>query len=56
VIADILWVFPGKTEERVEAMFIGDLMDWHARAVSRKQADWNAMQAAMLGALAALRR
>lgn len=56
MIADILWVFPSKTEDRVEGYEIGELMDWHERAVARKQADWKAMQTAMLGAMTALRR
>jgi len=48
-----LWVFPGKSEERVEAYEIDELMVWHQRAVTRKKADWSAMQTAMTRALMA---
>lgn len=56
MIADILWVFPGRSEDRVEALDIDELMAWHARAVDRKKADWLAMQGAMRAALAQLGR
>lgn len=56
MIADILWVFPNKSEDRVEGYEIDELMAWHARAISRKQADWSATQTAMMGALAMLVR
>jgi hypothetical protein len=54
VIADILWVFPGISEERLEALPLDQLLKRHGQAVDRKQSDRNALietMTALLGAM-----
>ena len=55
MIADILWVFPGISEERLEALPLDQLIKRHGQAVERKQSDRNALaatMAALVGAMA----
>jgi hypothetical protein len=54
VIADILWVFPGISEERLEALPLDQLLARHGQAVERKQSDRTALAETMAALLAAM--
>jgi hypothetical protein len=55
VIADILWVFPGMSEERIEALPLEQLLKRHEQSVERKTADRNHMTQTMAQLMAAMR-
>lgn len=42
----MLWVFPGFSLNALELMPLPELLEWHSRAVARKQADLTAASAA----------
>ena len=56
VVADLLWIFPGLSLDRIEAMTIPETMAWHERAITRKRADFQGQQAAVRELLAAMTR
>jgi hypothetical protein len=54
VIADILFVFPGMSEERLEAMELEALLRRHEQAMAAKRHDREALSHAIAAAVAAL--
>jgi hypothetical protein len=54
VIADILFVFPGMSEERLEALELEPLLKRHEQAIARKLSDREALSHAIAAAVAAL--